>query len=90
MLFINFLSAYNKDEQRLVIVAINDKSKKRQLSLDLGEFSPEDTCEVIRTSGSLENGEHWTRLTEKKLEGSVLSSSLMPYSITTFILTSKN
>ncbi|MBQ6600831.1 MAG: hypothetical protein IIX36_04235 [Clostridia bacterium] len=84
------VGAYNKDEQRLVIVAINDKAKKRTLSLDLGEFSPEDTCEVIRTSGSLEKGEHWTRLTENKLDGSVLSSSLMPHSITTFILTSKN
>ena len=83
------VSAYNKDEQRLVIVAINDKAKQRCLSLDLEEFSPTGTCQVIRTSGSLEKGEQWAALPEKELDGTVLSYELLPYSITTFVLKTK-
>lgn len=80
------VGAYNKDEKRLVIVAVNDKSKERKLSLSLDEFSPENSCKVIRTSGSLEDGEHWAKLPEQKLNGSLLQLSLKPYSITTFII----
>lgn len=83
------VGAYNKDEQRLVIVAINDKAKQRCLSLDLEEFSPTGTCQVIRTSGSLEKGEQWAALPEKELDGTVLSYELLPYSITTFVLKTK-
>jgi len=84
------VGAYNKDEQRLVIVAINDKARERRLSLSLEEFAPDSTCQVVRTSGSLEEGEQWASLPEKQLEGSVLSSSLLPYSITTFVIRTKN
>ncbi len=80
------VSAYNKDEQRLVIVAVNDKSGKRELSLDLSEFSPAGSYGLIRTSGSLEEGEHLTELDEKELEGDILSEKLEPYSITTLTI----
>lgn len=84
------VGAYNKNVQRLVIVAINDKARERKLSLDLKELVPESSCQVIRTSGSLEKGEQWKALGEITLDGTVLSSSLIPYSITTFILKTKN
>lgn len=84
------LGAYNKTNGKLVIVAVNDRSKKKMLSLDLKELSSAHTCEVIRTSGSLEQGEQWARLAEKPLEGSLLKDELKPYSITTFIVTTKN
>ncbi len=79
------VAAYNKESGRLVIVAVNDKPRERRLSLNLGELSADGTFEVIRTSGSLENGEQWTRLESVSTEDSVLTASLKPYSITTFI-----
>ena len=84
------VSAYNKEENRLVIVAVNSKSRERKLSLDLEEFSPEIPCQAIRTSGSLEEGEHWAELTAPVLKGAVLEADLKPYSITTFILSTRN
>jgi hypothetical protein len=83
------VGAYNKDENKLVIVAVNDKAKGRRLTLGLEEFSPEGTLEAVRTSGSLENAEHWTSLPERELDGTALSAELLPYSITTFILKTK-
>lgn len=79
------IGAYNKDDDSLVIVAINDKAKSRKLSLTLDEFLTNDTFRCIRTSGSLEEGEHWTELDEIKTQEYVLSYTLNPYSITTFI-----
>lgn len=81
------VGAYN--ENKLVIVAVNDKSKERRLSLDLKELSPESEVEVIRTSGSLENGEQWAKLPCERTENSMLSTLLKPYSITTFIIKTK-
>ena len=83
------VGAYNKDEHKLVIVAVNDKSRERKLNLDLKEFSPEGDIEVIRTSGSLEEGEHWAKLPCEALENQALSTVLKPYSITTFIIDTK-
>ena len=84
------IGAYNKDENRLVIVAVNDKSMEKTLKLDLSDFSPTDSCEVIRTSGSLKEGEHWTRLNEAKAENGLLTFTLKHYSITTFIFRTIN
>lgn len=84
------VGAYNKDEQRLVIVAVNDKSKEKTLCLSLEEFSPESTAEVIRTSGSIEAGEHWAPVENQKLDGKAITAYLRPYSITTFIIRTKN
>lgn len=83
------VGAYNKEENKLVIVAVNNKSKERELSLSLEDFSPTGTCEVIRTSGSLENGEHWAKLKNIELQHNSLNVNLVPYSITTFIIPTK-
>lgn len=83
------VAAYNKDEKRLVIVAVNDKAKSLKLLLELKELSPEGRFTAVRTSGSLENGEQWKALPEEELDGTVLSAELLPYSITTFLLKTK-
>ncbi len=79
------VGAYNNNENKLVIIAVNDKSREKRLCLDLKEFLTEGSFEVIRTSGSLEEGEHWTRLDDTSSEDSVLCATLKPYSITTFV-----
>lgn len=80
------LGAYDEADSRLVIVAVNDSKKERSLSLDVREFSPKRCFRVIRTSGSLEKGENWKELGETGLDGDVLSATLKPYSVTTFII----
>lgn len=84
------VGAYNKEENKLVIVAVNNKSRQKKLSVDLEEFSPENSCQAIRTSGSLEDGEHWTELAEPVLNVSTLEADLKPYSITTFIIKTRS
>lgn len=84
------VGAYNKDERNLVIIAVNDKNKERLLSLDLSEFSPEETFRTVRTSGNTEDGEKWKNLPSEKLRGEILQSKLIPYSVTTFLITTKN
>lgn len=79
------VAAYNKNDGRLVIVAVNDKPKERKLSLNLEELSSDGEFEVIRTSGSLEEGEHWTSLDSISVQNNLLNASLKPYSVTTFI-----
>lgn len=84
------VGAYNKSGNKLVIVAVNDKPKERGLSLDLKDFSPSGFAEIIRTSGSLEKGEQWKKLSSLPVENNILRAELIPYSITTFIISTKN
>lgn len=80
------IGAYNRSDNKLVIVAVNDKSKERRLKLSLSEFSDCGSCQVIRTSGSIEKGEKWAKLPDIKLLSGELDTLLIPYSITTFII----
>ena len=70
-------------------MAVNDSRKERKLCVDLGDFSAEASCQVIRTSGSLEKGEQWKKLDDEKLTDNILSTTLKPYSVTTFIIRTK-
>lgn len=83
------IGAYNKNENRLVIVAVNDKKKTRELCLDLEEFSPEGSFQAIRTSGSFEDGERWKKLNKESLDSNSLKTLLAPHSITTFVIETK-
>lgn len=82
------VGAYNENTKQLVIVAVNNKKKPRELCLDLKEFSAKAQCRIIRTSGSDTCGENWAELPEKQLYDSVLSTELKPHSVTTFLINS--
>lgn len=84
------VGAYNKEEGKLVIVAVNDKKSERELSVGLGEFSPLEAYRSIRTSGSLSTGESWKELPESRLHGSILDVGLAPFSVTTFLISTNN
>lgn len=83
------VGAYDSINNKLVIVALNCKNKEKKLNLDLGEFSPGEKVNVVRTSGSLEDGEHWKELGDERMQGSLFCTALKPYSVTTFIFTIK-
>ncbi len=81
------LAAYNKDTGTIKIVAVNTDDTDRTYDFDLGAFkSVGDTAKVIRTSGSMDDGEHWAELDDIKLNGKTLSCTLIPNSVTTFVV----
>ena len=83
------VGAYSEEDKKLVVVALNCKNKEKNLTLDLGEFSPEVNVKTVRTSGSLTDGEQWKEYDCDKTDGSIFSSALKPYSVTTFIFNTK-
>ncbi|MBR0484546.1 MAG: discoidin domain-containing protein [Oscillospiraceae bacterium] len=77
------VTAYDKDNKQLVIVAYNDKSDAKDMSFDLSGFSGVgDSAQVIRTS----NSENWKTLADVPLSGDMLNVSLAPQSVTTFLI----
>ena len=80
------VAAYDPKEGRLVIVATNDGGQ-RDLSFDLSEFGTiGDSVQVIRTSGTMSNGEHWKDVGNIATNGEGFTATLAPLSITTYIL----
>ncbi|MBQ7115726.1 MAG: hypothetical protein IJN94_04840 [Clostridia bacterium] len=83
----NTLSAYKKDSGKIVIVAVNDTSKTKHITYSLECFeSIGKTAKIIRTSGSLENGEKWALLGTVDVTDNKLKVDLKSNSITTFII----
>ncbi|MBQ4266197.1 MAG: hypothetical protein IJB85_11850 [Clostridia bacterium] len=81
------LAAYSPDRSELVIVVLNTSGREQAFRADLSAFSLSSlSVEAVRTSGSMQDGEHWTLLPAIPLNGSALSASLPANSITTFIL----
>lgn len=81
------VAAYDKEGNQLVIVATNDGSSTKKLDFDLSEFSEiGDSVQVIRTRGSMANGEHWADIGDIKTQGSGFSAELAAQSVTTYIV----
>lgn len=81
------VAAYNKEEKRLVIVAANDTQNKMAYCFDLSEFQKNtSSVTVIRTSGSMENGEKWTKGESLTIKDHCLNVLLKENSITTFVI----
>ena len=80
------LAAYDEKEKRLTIVAVNDAAGEKNVSYNLIGFSGADCAQVIRTSGSMEKGEHWAQLADLPAEDGVLHATLKGNAITTFVL----
>lgn len=81
------LAAYHPDSHTLTLVLLNTKNRETSVSIDLSAFSQLGTsAQVIRTSGSMENGEHWAQLDPVPVFPSSLSASLAPNSITTLVI----
>ena len=75
---------------RLTVVVMNDKGDAARAQIDLSAFGgacPEGTpIQVIRTSGSMAEGEHWAELTPIQAEAGGFSADIAPYSVTTFLI----
>lgn len=84
------LCAYDPDEQKAVIVAINDKADAQTMQFSLGDFShAPGKVTAIRTSGSMEEGEKWKDVSEEALaskDDHSVTANLKANSITTYII----
>ncbi|MCR4939209.1 MAG: hypothetical protein K5930_03755 [Treponemataceae bacterium] len=81
------LAAYDGGKKRLVIVAVNDGDEELPCLLDLSAFRKTgDRAEVIRTSGSMASGENWAYLPDEPVSEGNMKVTLVPYSVTTFVI----
>jgi O-glycosyl hydrolase len=81
------LAAYDRDNNRLVIVAINTSASEKVYDFDLSGFdSIGEKVEVIRTSGNSRTGENWKELDPLDTYERGFLATLKENSITTFIL----
>ena len=81
------VAAWNPQERKLVLVVVNDSDQIQTCQFDLDEFAlKEAIVQPIRTSGSIDEGEHWKQLEAYPLEGTVFETQLKVNSITTFVI----
>lgn len=83
----NTLAAYDRENEQLVIVAVNTSGSSTGTTFDLSQFdSTGSSAQVIRTSGDVRTGENWAQLAPVSVSGKSMNVSLAPNSVTTFII----
>lgn len=83
----NAIAAYDKAQQQLSVVLVNTDGHAGHVQLDLTGFARVGAqAQVIRTSGSMAEGEHWAELDPIALEGKMLKAELKANSITTLVI----
>ncbi len=81
------LAAFDKKSDTVVLVCVNSKENEKQYKISLSDFKKQfASATPIRTSGSLQNGEHWKELQTIEIENNSFSVSLKANSVTTFII----
>ena len=85
----NTIAAYDRSNNRMTIVAVNDSSEVRKVKYSLDGFGLLKGSKVteIRTSGSLADGEHWfVTDNAEAVTKSGFSADLAPNSVTTYVI----
>ncbi len=81
------LAAYDKEGKKLVLVAVNASGTDRTANFDLSQFDKiGTTANVIRTSGSIKDGEQWKELDDIYTYDTGLVAQLKANSVTTYII----
>lgn len=81
------LAAYDKKSGKAVVVALNTSASDYDISVEFEDISIKGkTAKTVRTSGDINNGEHWAEVDEIPLSQNYFSSTLKKNSITTFII----
>lgn len=80
------LVAYDAAGKTLTIVAVNTKGKDKDFYFEFDGYRAEGEAAVIRTSGSLKDGESWAELPKVETLGNGLAYTLKGNSITTFVI----
>lgn len=83
----NSVAAYDRDGKKLVIVVTNTAGNEKSVDFDLSSFTAVGkNVSVIRTSGSVSNGEKWAQLSPISTNGKKFNAKLKANSVTTFIV----
>lgn len=83
----NYLSAYDSEQGRLVVVVVNDSPESYITKIYLSLFAESGkNVRVIRTSGSLEGGLNLAELETLAVKHKLLKADLPAASITTFVI----
>ena len=83
----NSVAAYDNTEKKLVIVVTNTAKSDKTADFNLSSFSKVgNNVKVIRTSGSVSNGEKWAELDPITTYGKGFYATLKANSITTYIV----
>ena len=84
------VAAEDPQRSRLVVVAMNTADTEKTMRVDLSAFGtavvPGTDVQVIRTSGSIADGEHWAELPALKTDEGGFTAALAPWSVTTFLV----
>ena len=81
------VAAYDSDGKQLVIVIINTSASEKSVEFNLESFSSVgSSVKVIRTSGTVSDGEKWAELEPITTEGKGFTASLKANSVTTYIV----
>ncbi|MCQ2960319.1 MAG: hypothetical protein MJ198_09065 [Bacteroidales bacterium] len=83
----DMIAAYDKKNEKLVIVAVNTKKRDKSCFYDLSKFSKTNrVVYATRTRGSIVDGEHWCILDPIKIRKHGFTAKLKGFSVTTFII----
>ena len=81
------VAAWNPKEGTLTIAAVNAVKEETAVRFDFSELPAlQDSARVIRTSGSMKEGEHWTEIDPVPVEKDGFTAVLAPNSVTTFVI----
>ena len=84
------VAALNRDGDALTVVCIHAEEREWEVKLDISRFGnlfPDGSrVRIIRTSGSMAQGENWAELPESTVSGGCVTALLPPFSITTFLV----
>ncbi len=81
------LAAFNEESKKLTIVTLNRSEKDDEREFNIDGFGKEFSEFVaVRTSGSLNNGEHWERVGKGIVVENKLKVKIKGYSVTTFVI----
>lgn len=84
------VAALDETGKRLTVVVYNEEGSARDLTLNLSAFGDAfphgSRVRVIRTSGSMADGENWAELPASAVRKGSVIASLAPHSVTTFLV----
>ncbi|MBQ3890659.1 MAG: hypothetical protein II740_04815, partial [Lachnospiraceae bacterium] len=63
-----------------------DKKEDKSFAFDIKGFDTNGNVKVIRTSGSIANGEHWDEVDNFIVDNTGIIYTLPAFSITTFVI----
>ena len=83
----NTIAAIDGSHHQLIIVCTNTTAQPHDIGFDMSDFKIRSSkATAYRTSGSIEDGEHWSVTGKYKVRQGLLNATLAPNSVTTYVI----